>query len=246
MQLALSLGAICAAGIAYLYFQNFGCDRIDLACLSNRTDVWGQAGDFFGGFLNPILSLITITYVYKTFKSERENQYWKVLDSILDGIEKALEKTTSDESVPLKNHLIELSGYSLGIKYTPENFVSSFKKANLRFAVLHNYLSYYANINSKVSAENRRIFNAALVCRLGRITVSVGIIQYLYVMNEIAKMEGNMMQGGKSMSSKICEIIIDSYRDFNYEAVQSFSDKAKNLAVLNFNECGKAKNENHN
>lgn len=38
------------------YYLNFGID----GDISQKTDIWGQFGDYLGGVLNPILSFISI------------------------------------------------------------------------------------------------------------------------------------------------------------------------------------------
>lgn len=70
----------------------------DISCLYNNTiEQWGQAGDFFGGILNPIIGLITVLLVVYSI---RQNQ------KALEQNELALkqnEKALTDSHNELKN-----------------------------------------------------------------------------------------------------------------------------------------------
>lgn len=55
-------------GVCLIYYLNFGIN----GNLSNKTDVWGQFGDYLGGVVNPILSFITIYLLLNSIKLQRE------------------------------------------------------------------------------------------------------------------------------------------------------------------------------
>lgn len=50
------------------YYLNFGINNT----LSDKTDVWGQFGDYVGGVINPILSFITIVLLINSLNLQRE------------------------------------------------------------------------------------------------------------------------------------------------------------------------------
>ncbi|HFJ8954282.1 TPA: hypothetical protein ACGWHD_003093 [Serratia liquefaciens] len=54
--------------VCSLYYFNFGIN----GGLSNKTDVWGQFGDYLGGVVNPILSFITIYLLLNSIRLQRE------------------------------------------------------------------------------------------------------------------------------------------------------------------------------
>ncbi|EOI3458600.1 hypothetical protein ACMSWY_000139 [Cronobacter turicensis] len=51
------------------YYLNFGVN----GTLSQKTEVWGQFGDYIGGVVNPILSFITIFLLIKSIGLQRES-----------------------------------------------------------------------------------------------------------------------------------------------------------------------------
>jgi uncharacterized membrane protein len=54
--------------VVLCYYLNFGLHG-DLA---DKTDIWGQFGDYFGGVLNPILSFISIVLLIRSLNFQRE------------------------------------------------------------------------------------------------------------------------------------------------------------------------------
>ncbi|MGN5591880.1 hypothetical protein [Escherichia coli] len=61
-------GLILAAAWA-AYYLHFGID----GSLSQKTEVWGQFGDYVGGVVNPILSFITIYLLINSIGLQRES-----------------------------------------------------------------------------------------------------------------------------------------------------------------------------
>lgn len=51
------------------YYLNFGLD----GSLSQKTEVWGQFGDYVGGVVNPILSFVTIYLLIQSLGLQRES-----------------------------------------------------------------------------------------------------------------------------------------------------------------------------
>ena len=50
------------------YYHNFGIS----GDVSQKTDVWGQFGDYVGGVLNPILSFISIYLLISSLSLQRQ------------------------------------------------------------------------------------------------------------------------------------------------------------------------------
>ncbi len=61
-------GVILAAAWA-VYYLNFGIH----GSLSQKTEVWGQFGDYVGGVVNPILSFVTIYLLINSIGLQRES-----------------------------------------------------------------------------------------------------------------------------------------------------------------------------
>ncbi|EPC9414991.1 hypothetical protein ACR3SC_004225 [Klebsiella variicola] len=64
---------ILATGVTLVvgsYISNFRASSIS----SNPSD-WGVLGDYVGGILNPLISLITLFYLLKTYLSQKEELY---------------------------------------------------------------------------------------------------------------------------------------------------------------------------
>ena len=59
--------AFCLAIIIGSYILNFRNSSI-----SNNPSDWGVLGDYFGGILNPLISLITLFFLIKTYLSQKE------------------------------------------------------------------------------------------------------------------------------------------------------------------------------
>ncbi|CQJ04485.1 hypothetical protein OU748_003620 [Yersinia enterocolitica] len=74
-----------------LYYLNFGLT----GSISDKTDVWGQFGDYVGGVVNPILSFITIYLLINSISLQRDAN-----KSLLDEIQRQeqLEKYKKYES----------------------------------------------------------------------------------------------------------------------------------------------------
>lgn len=55
---------IIAIGVYAIHFAHYS--------LSDNPADWGVLGDYFGGLLNPIISLVTVMFVLKTYLAQRE------------------------------------------------------------------------------------------------------------------------------------------------------------------------------
>lgn len=62
--------ACCLAIIIGSYILNFSNNSI-----SNNPSDWGVLGDYFGGILNPLISLVTLFFLIKTYLSQKEELY---------------------------------------------------------------------------------------------------------------------------------------------------------------------------
>lgn len=62
----LSSVAVLSLGIALLYFCPFSFDE------SVHRELWGQLGDYIGGVVGTIVSLISLIYIYKTYRRQVE------------------------------------------------------------------------------------------------------------------------------------------------------------------------------
>lgn len=62
-----------------VYYLNFGLD----GTLSQKTEVWGQFGDYVGGVVNPILSFVTIYLLIQSIGLQRESN-----DSLVNEIQR--------------------------------------------------------------------------------------------------------------------------------------------------------------
>lgn len=62
--------AFCLAIIIGSYVLNFRNSSI-----SNNPSDWGVLGDYLGGVLNPLISLITLFFLIKTYLSQKEELY---------------------------------------------------------------------------------------------------------------------------------------------------------------------------
>jgi len=63
----MSAFAFCLVIIIGSYILNFRSSPI-----SNNPSDWGVLGDYFGGILNPLISLITLFFLIKTYLSQKE------------------------------------------------------------------------------------------------------------------------------------------------------------------------------
>ncbi|HHR6046647.1 TPA: hypothetical protein ACS70H_003610 [Providencia alcalifaciens] len=62
--------ACCLVIIVGSYIFNFNNSSI-----SNDPSDWGVLGDYFGGVLNPLISLVTLLFLIKTYLSQRKELY---------------------------------------------------------------------------------------------------------------------------------------------------------------------------
>lgn len=98
-------GVIFLMVVAYLYSPNI--DRFTLG----GPEEFGQFGDFVGGVLNPIISIIMISLVYHALKSQRkiEQDNREILnthkkDAKFSQSLNILEKVQNDKKKLLENH----------------------------------------------------------------------------------------------------------------------------------------------
>lgn len=69
--IAVIAAAISTAVVAAYYAKL--CHSPDIECyLSDKTDVWGQFGDYVGGLLNPVLSFLSIILLLRSLTLQRE------------------------------------------------------------------------------------------------------------------------------------------------------------------------------
>ncbi len=79
------------------YYLNFGIS----GDVSQKTDVWGQFGDYVGGVLNPILSFISIYLLINSLSLQRQAN-----TSLVDEI-KRQENSKTLRSLSLGFHLVD-------------------------------------------------------------------------------------------------------------------------------------------
>ncbi|EDU6392004.1 hypothetical protein C8914_003718, partial [Salmonella enterica subsp. enterica serovar Norwich] len=87
VNILLLIVTILSLSIIMIYINNFYNFRI-----SKDPSDWGALGDYFGGLLNPLISIITLFFVAKTYLTQKEEL--RKMELSADKLDKLRENAT--------------------------------------------------------------------------------------------------------------------------------------------------------
>ncbi|EAA9294201.1 hypothetical protein P4464_002029 [Salmonella enterica] len=126
VNILLLIVTILSLSIIMIYINNFYNFRI-----SKDPSDWGALGDYFGGLLNPLISIITLFFVAKAYLTQKEEL--RKMELSADKLDKLRENATQAQISLAESYLeqVKISNNTSRINLLSSKISSSYKLIEL-------------------------------------------------------------------------------------------------------------------